>query len=107
MLTESETAVRDAIREVYAGRVTGEEIQTDGPIKRLVLQLGAQSVVVNLSKLTKLYDTGTSLAAIKTVSRFETGDLAMPPRDSPPLQRTATAEKLPWYRRFFGRGRGR
>src|SRR4051794_154894 len=107
MLSESETAVRDAIREVYAGRVTGEEIQIDGPTKRLLLQLGAQSVVVNLSKLTKLYETGTSLAALKTVSRFEAGDLAVQPRDNPPLQQTATAEKGPWYRRIFGRGRGR
>lgn len=107
MLTESETAVRDAIREVYQGRVTGEEIQVDGPVKRLVLQLGAQSVVVNLSKLTKLYESGTSLAAIKTVSRFEAGELAVPPRDNQPLQRTATAEKPSWFQRLFGRGRGR
>jgi hypothetical protein len=106
MLTESEIAVRNAIREVYASRVTGEEIQLDGSVKRLVLQLGAQSVIVNLSKLTKLYESGTSLAAIKTVSRFEVGDFAMPPRDNPPLQRTATVERIPWYRRFFGRGRG-
>jgi hypothetical protein len=75
MLTENEILVRDAIREVYQGRITGEEVQVDGPIKRLVLQLGAQSVIVNLSKMTKLYEGGTSLAAIKTVSRFEAGEL--------------------------------
>ena len=105
MLTESETAVRDAIREVYAGRVTGEEIQLDGPVKSLVLQLGAESVIVNLSKLTKLYESGTSLAAIKTVSRFEAGELAVPPQDNRPSQRTATAGRVSWFRRLFGRGR--
>jgi hypothetical protein len=76
VLTESEIFVRDAIRELYEGHITGEEIEIDGSIKYLILHFGSGNgkLVVKLSKLTRLYESGTSLAAIKTASQFDLTD---------------------------------
>ena len=75
MLTDSEKAVQGAIRELYVGQVVSEELRDEAAQRTLALTLKPGNspqavVVVNLSKLAALYENGTSLAAIKTVSRF-------------------------------------
>jgi len=74
MLTESEMIVRDAIRELYEGQITGEEIEIDSSIKYLILQFANGKLMIKLSKLTRLYEPGTSLAAIKSASQFDLTD---------------------------------
>jgi hypothetical protein len=105
MLTQSETAVRNAIRECYGGQITGEEIQVAGGIKTLILRLGEQTIAVNLSKMTRLYEQGTSLAAIKTVSRFDLLDPTDLPAAGQAPRPMTPRRKRSWVTRLFGGNR--
>ena len=72
ILSSSESAVRDALVEMYADQIVEHGLRSEASLNQLFIRLkSGPTVLINLTKLASLYESGTSIAAIKAASGFE------------------------------------